>query len=67
MKVTAIRAFTYDLEEVKATIRELHQDASEELSNEEAMDYLDSMIVEDMRSPLSRHELTVVDEDGNEI
>jgi hypothetical protein len=67
MKITAIRSFTYDTEEIKDTIRELNNDPNMEVSDDEAMDYIDGHIEEDMRSPLCRCEVIVMDEDGNEI
>jgi hypothetical protein len=67
MKVTAVRSFTYDTEQVKDTIREMNNDPNMVINDDEVMDYIDGFIQEDMRSPLSRHDVTVVDEDGNEI
>lgn len=67
MKITATRSFTYDTEKIKDTIRELNNDPNMEVSDDEAMDYINGYIEEDMRSPLCRHDVIVVDEDGNDI
>ena len=62
-RITATRSFTYDTAEVRASYKDVH---GETLTDEEIMDLIDEWITEDMRSPLSRHDVVVVNADTGE-
>lgn len=66
-KIVCQRTFTYDVEEVKNSIRDINNDQTLEVSLEEVWDLVYEWAYEDMRSAPSRHDLTFVDEDGKEI
>lgn len=66
-KIICQRTFTYDVKEVKDSIRELNNNPKMKVSDEEALDLIYSWAYEDMRSAPSRHDLTFVNEDGEEI
>jgi len=66
-KIVCQRTFTYDVEEVKNSIRDINNDQTLEVSLEEVWDLVYEWAYEDMRSVPSRHDLTFVDEDGKEI
>ena len=66
-KIICQRTFTYDVKEVKEAIRELNNKPKMKVSDEEVWDYVWDWAYEDMRSAPSRHDLTFVNEDGEEI
>lgn len=66
-KIICQRTFTYDVKEVKDSIRELNNNPKMKVSDEEVWDYVRDWAYEDMRSAPSRHDLTFVNEDGEEI
>lgn len=65
--IVARRTFTYNVEEVVNSIRDINNDQTLEVSDEEIWDLVSEWVYEDMRSPMSWHDLTWVDEDGNAI
>lgn len=65
--IIARRTFTYDVKEIKECIRDLQGDPDYEVSDEEVWDLVYGWVDDDMRSPLSRHDLSYVDENGNEL
>lgn len=66
-KIICQRTFTYDVKEVWEAIRELNNEPKMEVSDEEVWDWVYDSAYEDMRSAPSRHDLTFVNEDGEEI
>lgn len=66
-KIVCQRTFTYDVEEVKNSIRDINNDPKMKVSDEEVLDLVSEWAYEDMRSPASRHDITFVDEYGEEI
>ena len=66
-KIICQRTFTYDIKEIKDSIRELNNNPKMKVSDEEALDLIYSWAYEDMLSAPSRHDLTFVNEDGEEI
>jgi hypothetical protein len=66
-KINVIRTFTYDVESVKESIREINNDPGLEVSDDEVMEMVAEWAYEDMRSAPSRHELIFQDEDGNDV
>lgn len=65
--IVARRTFTYNVEEIVNSIRDVNNDQTLEVSDEEIWDLVSEWVYEDMRSPMSRHDLTWVDEDGNDL
>lgn len=65
--IVAQRTFTYNVEEIVNSIRDVNNDQTLEVSDEEIWDLVSEWVYEDMRSPMSRHDLTWVDEDGNDL
>lgn len=65
--IVARRTFTYNVEEIVNSIRDINNDQTLEVSDEEIWDLVSEWVYEDMRSPMSRHDLTWVDEDGNDL
>lgn len=63
--ITATRVFTYNVESIISDIQS--GDSEMEVSDEEIMDIVDQWIEDDMRSPISRHELIVKDENGEDL
>ena len=69
-RITVTRTYTYDVAQAIADIRLIseHPDPNNlEIDLEEVLEYLEDWIYDDMRSPISRHELAYFDENGNEI
>jgi len=65
--IVAQRTFTYNVEEIVNSIRDLNNDPTLEVSDEDVWDLVSEWVYEDMRSPMSRHDLAWVDEDGNNL
>lgn len=66
-KIICQRTFTYDVEEVKNSIRDINNDQTLEISLEEVWDLVRDWAVEDMASPATRHDLTWLDENGESL
>lgn len=67
MRVTVTRSFTYDVEEIKNSIRQINNDPEQEVTDDEVLELIESWVQEDMRSPISRHELIYTDDEGQEL
>lgn len=67
MRVTVTRSFTYDVEEIKNSIRQINNDPEQEVTDDEVLELIESWVQEDMRSPISRHELVYTDDEGQEL
>lgn len=65
--ITATRTFTYDVQQIIESIREINNDPELQVSDNEIWGLVSEWAYEDMRSPASRHELIWTDEEGNEI
>lgn len=65
--VVAHRTFTYDVEEVRQSIKDINNDQDLNVTDTEVYDLINEWVYEDMRSPASRHDLRLTDEDGNEL
>jgi hypothetical protein len=63
-RINVIRTVTYD---VQSVIKDLEEMEVEPIDLETVMDYITEWVDEVMRSPLSRHELTYLDENGQEL
>ena len=65
--IKATRTFTYDVQEIVQSIRDINNDPELRVSDDEIWGLVSEWAYEDMRSPASRHELIWTDEEGNEI
>lgn len=65
--VVAHRTFTYNVEEVRNSIREINNDPNLVVNDDEIYSLINEWVYEDMRSPASRHDVRLTDEDGNEL
>lgn len=63
-RIIVTRTFTYDVEEIKKEWVENH---GTEATEDDIIEQIQGWVEEDMRSPLSRHDLVWVDDEGNEI
>ena len=63
-RINVIRTVTYD---VQSVIKDLEEMEVEPIDLETVMDYITEWVDEVMRSPLSRRELTYLDENGQEL
>ena len=66
-KIVVTRTFTYDVQEVMNSIRDVHNDQKMKLTLDDVWDLVSEWAHEDMRSPASRHDLVWLDENGNQI
>lgn len=62
--ITVTRTFTYDVEKIKKEWVENH---GTEATDDDIMEQIQGWVDEDMRSPLSRHDLVWLDDEGNDI
>ena len=65
--IKATRTFTYDVQEIVQSIRDINNDPELRVSDDEIWGLVSEWSYVDMRSPASRHELIWTDEEGNEI
>lgn len=63
-KIVVTRTFTYDVEKV---VEEWIANHGKEPTEDEIMDLIEQWVEDDMRSPLDRHSLVWMDDEGNEI
>ena len=64
-RINAIRVITYSVPDIVSHIEAMRGEP--EVTLEEVMDYIEETIEDDMRSPLSRHEVVYQDENGEEL
>ena len=64
-KINVIRSITYDVQSVIKDLEELGDDYSGNLDT--IMGYITRWAEEDMTAPISRHDLTYLDENGVEL
>ena len=64
-KINVIRSITYDVQSVIKDLDKLGDDYSGNLDT--IMGYITRWAEEDMRAPISRHDLTYLDEFGEEL
>lgn len=67
--VVAKRSFTYGIDEIVESLSEINGIPKDEVSITDVLSMIDEWAYEDLRSPVSRHDLslTYLDADGNEI
>jgi hypothetical protein len=62
-RITVTRSFTYDIEDIRLSYRETSGDT---LTDDEVLDLINEWALEDHTSPISRHDLVMVDSDTGE-
>jgi hypothetical protein len=63
-RINVIRSVTYDVAGIVDSMKDMGE---EDIDIERVMEYIEDWVEEDMRAPLSRHDLVYQDEDGNEL
>jgi hypothetical protein len=64
-KINVIRSITYDVPSIVDSLKELM--GEEDINIDSVMEYIEDWVSEDMSAPLSRHDLTYLDENGQEL
>ena len=63
-KINVIRYITYDVPSIVDSLKEMGE---EDIGIDSVMEYIEDWVAEDMTAPLSRHDLTYLDENGQEL
>ena len=63
-KINVIRSITYD---VPAVIKDLKEMNVSPIDLDTIFHYINEWVEEDMRAPISRHDITYLDENGQEL
>jgi hypothetical protein len=63
-RINVVRSITYD---VPALIKDLEEMGVDPIDLDTIMDYITEWVEEDMRAPISRHDITYLDENGQEL
>ena len=63
-RINIIRSITYD---VPAVIKDLKEMDVDPIDIDTVIHYITEWVEEDMRAPISRHDLTYLDENGQEL
>ena len=64
-KINVIRSITYDVSSIVDSLKEVM--GEEDINLESVMEYIQDWVSEEMSAPLSRHDLTYLDEYGQEL
>tara|TARA_R110000868_G_scaffold160864_2_gene390694 strand:+ start:516 stop:767 length:252 start_codon:yes stop_codon:yes gene_type:complete len=62
-KINVIRSITYDVPSIVDSLKEMGED----INIDSVMEYIEDWVSEDMASPISRHDITYLDENGQEL
>ena len=63
-RINVIRSMSYDVSKVVEDLKEMEVDL---IDLETVMNYIAEWVEEDMRAPISRHDITYLDENGQEL
>ena len=63
-RINVVRSITYD---VPALIKDLEEMGVDPIDLDTIMHYITEWVEEDMRAPISRHDITYLDENGQEL
>ena len=63
-RINVVRSITYD---VPAVIKDLEEMDVDPIDLDTIMHYITEWVEEDMRAPISRHDITYLDENGHEL
>ena len=64
-KINVIRSITYDVPSIVDSLKGLM--GEEDINIDSVMEYIEDWVSEDMASPISRHDITYLDENGQEL
>lgn len=63
-RINVIRSVTYDVAGIVDSLKELGE---EEIDIDKVMEYIEDWVEEDMRAPVSRHDIVYQDENGESL
>ena len=63
-RINVIRTVTYYVPDIVASLEDMGE---ESLDIDRVMEYIEDWVEEDMRAPISRHDITYQDENGQEL
>jgi hypothetical protein len=63
-RINVIRSITYDVPSIIDSLKEMGE---EDIDIDSVIKYIQDWVEEDMRAPISRHDLTYLDENGQEL
>ena len=66
-RINVTRTVSYDVPSIVNDLRTMNDDPYYDPNIDEIMEYIDDWVAEDMTAPLSRHDVIVQDENGNEL
>jgi hypothetical protein len=66
-RINVIRSITYDVQSVIKDLEELGVETEWATNLDTIMHYIAEWVEEDMRAPISRHDITYLDENGQEL
>jgi hypothetical protein len=66
-RINVIRSITYSTESIVEEIRAVLDDPHHNPEIDEVLEFIEDWVAEDMSAPLSRHDLTYLDENGSEL
>ena len=63
-RINAIRTVTYSVPDIVSSLEEMGEEG---IDIETVIDYIQDWVEEDMRAPISRHDVVYQDENGEEL
>jgi hypothetical protein len=66
-RINVIKSITYSTEPIVEEIRAVLDDPHHNPEIDEVLEFIEDWVAEDMSAPLSRHDLTYLDENGSEL
>ena len=63
-RINVVRSITYDVPSIIDSLKEMGE---ENIDIDSVMEYIQDWVGEDMRAPISRHDITYLDENGQEL
>jgi len=63
-KINVIRSITYDVPSIVDSLKEMGE---EDINIDNVIEYIKDWVEEEMASPISRHDITYLDENGVEL
>jgi hypothetical protein len=63
-RINVVRSITYDVPSIIDSLKEMGE---EDIDIDSVIKYIQDWVEEDMRAPISRHDLTYLDENGQEL
>ena len=66
-RINVIRTATYSTESIVADIRMVLDDPHHNPEIDEVLEFIEDWVEEDMRAPISRHDIVFQDENGGEL